>query len=185
MCRIDWIPYSGACCILPRINRVKEQKALPPIMLSSSRKKKKIFQTLLLFTLGVWSIASLLRIIQFTFSPEGANDLYVYWYASHFVPEGQDPYDAFLTDQKPSLPIHYIDITVTDLREVVVPGWVPAPALTFPLIAILSSFAFLSWPLAKLTWLGFNLLFIFMIPPLILRIFAPEGRWGMRSFRAT
>jgi len=149
-------------------------------MLSSSRKKKKIFQTLLLFTLGVWSIASLLRIIQFTFSPEGANDLYVYWYAGHFVREGQDPYDSFLTDQKPSLPIHYIDKTVTDLREVVVPGWVPAPALTFPLIAILSSFAYLSWPLAKLTWLGFNLLFIFMIPPLIFRIFAPEGRWGRR-----
>ena len=146
-------------------------------MLSSSRKKKNGFQTLLLLTLGIWSIASLLRIIQFTFSPAGANDLYVYWYAGHFVREAQDPYNAFLTDQKPSLPIHYLDKTVTDLRDVVVPGWVPAPALTFPLIAILSSFAFLSWPLAKLVWLGFNLLFIFMIPPLTLRIFAPEKRW--------
>jgi hypothetical protein len=94
------------------------------------------------------------------------------------VREAQDPYAAFLTDQKPSLPIHYLDKTVTDLRDVVVPGWVPAPALTFPLIAILSFFSFLSWPLAKLVWLGFNLLFIFMIPPLILRIFAPEERWG-------
>ncbi len=140
--------------------------------------KKNGFQTLLILTLGVWSVASLLRIIQFTFSPAGANDLYVYWYAGHFVREAQDPYDAFLTDQKPSLPIHYLDKTVTDLRDVVVPGWVPAPALTFPLIAILSCFSFLSWPLAKLVWLGFNLLFIFMIPPLILRIFAPEERWG-------
>ena len=146
-------------------------------MLSSSRKKKNGFQTLLLLTLGIWSIASLLRIIQFTFSPAGANDLYVYWYAGHFVREAQDPYDAFLTDQKPSLPIHYLDKTVTDLRDVVVPGWVPAPVLTFPLVAILSCFAFLSWPIAKLVWLGFNLLFIFLIPPLILRIFAPDGRW--------
>ena len=146
-------------------------------MLSSSRKKKNGFQTLLLLTLGIWSIASLLRIIQFTFSPAGANDLYVYWYAGHFVREAQDPYNAFLTDQKPSLPIHYLDKTVTDLRDVVVPGWVPAPVLTFPLVAILSCFAFLSWPIAKLVWLGFNLLFIFLIPPLILRIFAPDGRW--------
>lgn len=134
-------------------------------------------RTLLLLTLGIWSIASLLRIIQFTVSPAGANDLYVYWYAGHFVREAQDPYDAFLTDQKPTLPIHYLDKTVTDLRDVVVPGWVPAPALTFPLIAILSCFAFLSWPIAKLVWLGFNLLFIFLIPPLMLRIFAPERRW--------
>ncbi|MEA1977126.1 MAG: glycosyltransferase family 87 protein [Chloroflexota bacterium] len=150
---------------------------MTPNILSPSRKNNGL-RTLLLLTLGVWSIASLLRIIQFTFSPAGANDLYVYWYAGHFVREGQDPYDAFLTDQKPSLPIHYLDTTVTDLRDVVVPGWVPAPALTFPLIAILSCFSFLSWPLAKLVWLGFNLLFIFMIPPLILRIFAPEERWG-------
>ncbi len=140
--------------------------------------KKNGFQTLLILTLGIWSVASLLRIIQFTFSPAGANDLYVYWYAGHFVREAQDPYAAFLTDQKPSLPIHYLDKTVTDLQDVVVPGWVPAPALTFPLIAILSCFAFLSWPLAKLVWLGFNLLLIFMIPPLILRIFAPKERWG-------
>ncbi len=139
--------------------------------------KKNGFQTLLILTLGLWSIASLLRIIQFTFSPAGANDLYVYWYAGHFVREAQDPYTAFLTDQKPSLPIHYLDKTVTDLQDVVVPSWVPAPALTFPLIAILSCFAFLSWPLAKLVWLGFNLLFIFMIPPLILHIFAPNERW--------
>ncbi len=140
--------------------------------------KKNGFQTLLILTLGIWSVASLLRIIQFTFSPAGANDLYVYWYAGHFVRDAQDPYAAFLTDQKLSLPIHYLDKTVTDIRDVVVPGWVPAPALTFPLIAILSCFAFLSWPLAKLVWLGFNLLFIFMIPPLILRIFAPKERWN-------
>jgi len=162
----------------PSITKVNEQKALTPNMLSSSPMKKNGFHTLLILILGIWSVASLLRIIQFTFSPAGSNDLYVYWYAGHFVREGQDPYAAFLTDQKPSLPIHYLDKTVTDLRDVVVPGWVPAPALTFPLIAILSSFAFLSWPLAKLVWLGFNLLFIFLIPPLILRIFAPEERWG-------
>ncbi|TET39118.1 MAG: DUF2029 domain-containing protein [Anaerolineales bacterium] len=162
----------------PSIIKVYGQKVLTLHMLSSSSMKKNGFQTLLILTLGLWSIASLLRIIQFTFSPAGANDLYVYWYAGHFVREAQDPYAAFLTDQKPSLPIHYLDKTVTDLRDVVVPGWVPAPALTFPLIAILSFFSFLSWPLAKLVWLGFNMLFIFMIPPLILRIFAPEERWG-------
>ena len=166
-------------CLLytPTIIGGYEQKVKTPNMLSSSRMKKNGFQTLLILTLGLWSIASLLRIIQFTFSPAGANDLYVYWYAGHFVREGQDPYAAFLTDQKPSLPIQYLDKTVTDLRDVVVPGWVPAPALTFPLIAILSFFSFLSWPLAKLVWLGFNLIFIFMIPLLILRIFAPEERW--------
>ncbi len=162
----------------PSIIRAYEQKVLTPNILSSPRMKKNAFQTLLILTLGIWSIASLLRIIQFTFSPAGANDLYVYWYAGHFVREAHDPYDAFLTDQKPSLPIHYLDKTVTDLRDVVVPGWVPAPALTFPLIAILSCFTLLSWPLAKLVWLGFNLLFISLIPPLILRIFAPEGRWS-------
>lgn len=161
----------------PQIIRDWKQKVLTANMLSSSRKKMNGLRTLLLITLGIWSIASLLRIIQFTVSPAGANDLYVYWYAGHFVREGKDPYDAFLTDQKPSLPIHYLDKTVTDLRDVIVPGWVPAPALTFPLIAILSCFAFLSWPIAKLVWLGFNLLFILIIPPLTLRIFAHDGHW--------
>ena len=146
-------------------------------MSSPIPKKKNWGQILLLIVLGIWSIASIQRIIEFTLSPAGANDLYVYWFAGHFVREAQDPYDAFLKNEKPSLPIQYLDKTVTDLQDVVVPGWVPAPALTFPLIAILSSFAFLSWPIAKLVWLGFNLFFIVLIPPLILRIFTPGSRW--------
>jgi hypothetical protein len=141
--------------------------------------KKRFLQVFLLLILGLWSVISLLRIIQFTLSTEGANDLYVYWFAGHFVREAQDPYLAFLTDQTPTLPIHYLDKTVTDLKEVIVPGWVPAPALTFPLIAILSLFAFLSWSSVKLVWLGFNLIFILIIPPLALRILSSKERWGI------
>ena len=128
--------------------------------------------------LGSWSVVSLLRIFQNTLSAEGANDLYVYWYAGHFVRETQDPYRAFLTDQLPTVPIIYLDKTVTDLQDVIVPGWVPAPALTFPLIAALSFFAFLSWVPAKLVWLGFNLVFILIIPPLILRLMGSREAWG-------
>lgn len=149
------------------------------ISTSISFEKKKFLQVFLLFILGLWSVISLLRIIQFTLSTEGANDLYVYWYAGHFVREARDPYRAFLTDQTPTLPIHYLDKTVTDLKEVIVPGWVPAPALTFPLIAIMSLFAFLSWLPVKLVWLGFNLVFILIIPPLALRMLGSKERWGM------
>jgi hypothetical protein len=160
------------------VNTFSELIQLDSISPSISFEKKNVLQVLLLSILGLWSVISLLRIIQFTLSTEGANDLYVYWYAGHFVREAQDPYRAFLTGQAPTLPIHYLDKTVTDLQEVIVPGWVPAPALTFPLIAVLSLFAFLSWSSVKLVWLGFNLFFILIIPPLALRIFGSKERWG-------
>ena len=145
---------------------------------STAFKKKSLLQVILLLMVGSWSLLSLLRIFQNTLSTEGANDLYVYWYAGHFVRETQDPYRAFLTDQLPTVPIIYLDKTVTDLQDVIVPGWVPAPALTFPLIAALSLFAFLSWVPAKLVWLGFNLVFILIIPPLILRLMGSREAWG-------
>jgi hypothetical protein len=142
---------------------------------SHTMPKKKIFlEWLILAALGLWAAISLVRIIQNTIAPSGANDLYTYWYAGHFVRQADDPYKAFLSEQLPDLPVHYLDRTATSIEEIILPGLVPAPGNTYPLFFLFSSFAFLSWSKAKILWLAFNLILIGIIPALVIRLL-PRG----------
>ncbi len=140
---------------------------------SSILKVLRISSLVVLIFLGATSLG---RLVLQTFSEEGGNDLYTYWYAGHFLREGKDFYKAFLNDALPSVPVRYLDRTVDTLDGIIFPGLVPAPASTTPAFFLLAPLAFLSWPLAKATWLVLNLSLLGAIPFLIVRLF-PKHNW--------
>jgi hypothetical protein len=127
-------------------------------------------------TLMLLGAISLGRLVQQTFSDAGGNDLYTYWYAGQFLREGKDFYKAFINDELPSVPVQYLDREVGTLDGIIFPGLVPAPASTTPVFILLAPLAFLSWPLAKATWLVLNLALLGVIPFLIVRLF-PNHDW--------
>jgi hypothetical protein len=123
-----------------------------------------------LVLLAVWAIASLAMAVWNTFTPLGGNDLYTYWYAGLFIRQGDDPYAAFLAREKPDLPITFLDGEAHSIDEIKIPGLVPAPANTYPLVYLLTVFSFLTWPTAKVAWLICNLLLVFLIPILLAQL---------------
>jgi hypothetical protein len=123
-----------------------------------------------LVLLAGWAVLSLVLAIWNTFTPLGGNDLYTYWYAGLFIRQGEDPYAAFLAHQKPDLPITFLDGEADSIEDIKIPGLVPAPANTYPLVYLLTLFSFLTWPTAKVTWLICNLAFVFIIPILLARL---------------
>jgi len=141
-----------------------------------SSKFLKLIQITALAALGLWAAVSLGRTIQQTFSPAGANDLYTYWYAGHFLREGRDFYKSFINNELPSVPVKYLDREVKGLNEILFPDLVPAPASTAPVFFLLAPLAFLSWPVAKIVWLVINLALLGTIPFLLVRLF-PIKNW--------
>ncbi len=140
---------------------------------STTLKVLRISSLVVLILLGATSLG---RLVQQTFSEAGGNDLYTYWYAGHFLREGKDFYKAFIDDEVPSVPVKYLDREVDTLDGIIFPGLVPAPASTTPVFFLLAPLAFLSWPLAKATWLVLNLFLLGAIPFLIVRLF-PKHDW--------
>jgi hypothetical protein len=136
----------------------------------------KFLRYAILALLATWALVSLARIFQQTLSPAGGNDLYTYWYAGHFLREGKDPFQAFIAGELPSVPVHYLDRTVTSLDKILFAGLVPAPVSTPAAFYLFAPLAFLSWKTAKLVWLAANLLFLGLIPMLLIRFF-PLRRW--------
>lgn len=115
-------------------------------------------------------MVSLTLTVQNTFTPLGGNDLYTYWYAGLFIRQAEDPYAAFIAHQPPYLPIAFLDGEAHSLDEIKVPGLVPAPANTYPLIFIMTLFSFLTWPTAKVAWLLCNLVMVLILPVLLVHL---------------
>lgn len=114
-------------------------------------------------------------------NPLGSIDFHSYWYAAHFLREGRDPYQAYLTTATPTPPISYVDgITVNDdpaqsrLQQV--------PVNTAPILLLLSPLAYLSWVPAKGVWLALNTLLMLVAPWLTLWLAEQHdiklSRWG-------
>jgi hypothetical protein len=137
---------------------------------------KALLRGIVLIGLIGWAVLSLLRIVQQSFSSLGGNDLYTYWYAGQFLREGKDLYQTFIEGEKPTVPIVFLDLTATDLRQVVQPNLVPAPASSPLAFFLMAPLAFLSWPLAKAVWLFINLALLGCVPFLVCRLF-PEAGW--------
>ena len=117
-----------------------------------------------LVLLAGWAVLSLVLAIWNTFTPLGGNDLYTYWYAGLFIRQGEDPYAAFIAHQQPDLPITFLDGEADSIDDIKIPGLVPAPANTYPLVYLLTLFSFLTWPSAKVAWLICNLVLVFIVP---------------------
>jgi len=136
---------------------------------------KTLLRISALVVMGAWAAISLFRAIQQGLSPQGGDDLYTYWYAGQFLREGKDLYKTFIDGDKPSLPVVYLDRTVTDLKEIIQPNLVPAPASSPLAFFLLAPLAFLSWSLAKAVWLLINLVLLGCIPFLVYRLFQDKG----------
>ena len=136
---------------------------------------KKFLRITVLVVLVIWAAISLIRAVQQALSPQGGNDLYTYWYAGQFLREGKDLYRTFIEGEKPTLPIVYLDRTVSDLRQIIQPNLVPAPASSPLAFFLLAPLAYLSWPLAKAVWLLINLALLGCVPYLVYRLFQEKG----------
>jgi hypothetical protein len=124
---------------------------------------------LLLIIILVWGSVSTFQIIRSALDESGGNDLYTYWYAGLHIRQGTDPYRAFLKGVDPTLPIRFLDGDVTDKRQIIRPDLQPAPGLTYPLIFLLTPFAWFSFQYAKIGWFVLLMLMNLMIPGLLLR----------------
>jgi hypothetical protein len=128
---------------------------------------KSVLSWVGLVLLAGWAVLSLVLAIRNTFTPLGGNDLYTYWYAGLFIRQSDDPYAAFIAHQQPDLPITFLDGEAHSIDEIKIPGLVPAPANTYPLVYLLTLFSFLTWPTAKVAWLICNLVLVLIIPILL------------------
>jgi hypothetical protein len=148
--------------------------------MNPSNKLQKIFSIIALVLLIITAAVSIERMIQQGFSPAGGNDLYTYWYAGHFLREGRDFYRSFLEHEAISVPVQYLDRKVDSLDDILFAGLEPAPASTTPVYFLLLPLAFLSWPVAKVTWLFMNLALLAAAPLLLVRLFQKRNwlnRW--------
>lgn len=155
-------------------------KGILPKM-KASDKTRSFLKSALVLVLIAWASISLARAVLQTFSAQGGNDLYTYWYAGHFLREGKDYYRTFLDGELPAVPVRYLDRQVADLDEVLFPGLVPAPASTAPVFFLLLPLACLSWNVAKVVWLLLNLALLASIPGLVIRLFGAPGWIGRRE----
>jgi len=120
---------------------------------------------LLIITM-LWGSISTIQIIRSALAESGGNDLYTYWYAGLHIRQGTDPYRAFLDGVDPNLPIRFLDGEVADKRQIIRPELQPAPGLTFPLIFLLTPFAWFSFQTAKIGWFILLMLMNLLIPGL-------------------
>lgn len=114
-------------------------------------------------------------------NPLGSIDFHSYWYAAHFLREGRDPYQAYLTTATPTPPISYLDgITVN--ADPAQPRLQQVPVNTAPILFLLAPLAYLSWLPAKGVWLVLNTLLMLMAPWLTLWLAQQHdiklSRWG-------
>ena len=109
------------------------------------------------------------RILTKAIGPGGGLDFHPYWYQGHHLRQGTNPYDAFFTGKLPATPVHYLDGVTAEAPPIGQPGLLHMPTNLAPLGLLLFTFSFLSWPLAKIIWLSFNLALMLVTPWLALR----------------
>lgn len=102
-------------------------------------------------------------------SATGGLDFHPFWYNGQAWRQGQNPYRAFIEQQEPSLPIHYLVGVPSTTPPLAQPGLAKIPTNTAPLFLLLSPLAHLSWPFAKWTWLFINLVLLLSLPTLIIK----------------
>jgi hypothetical protein len=118
--------------------------------------------------LVTWVIVGLIQVITSTPQSMGARDFHSYWYYGQFLRQGSNPYQAFIENRKPNLPIYFIDGEIIDTEPVAQPQLPAVPANTAPMVLVLSIFSWFSWPVAKIIWMFLNLVFLFLTSWLLL-----------------
>jgi hypothetical protein len=104
-----------------------------------------------------------------TGKPRGGVDLHPFWYAGHFILQGQDPYEAYFTGNQLNLPVRYLDGVVINEYPVAQEQLSPTPANTPVMLLIISLFSHFSWNTAKWMFLVVNLSFMLITAWIVLR----------------
>ena len=133
---------------------------------------------LLLFIITLWGLISTIQIVRSALDESGGNDLYTYWYAGLHIRQGTDPYRAFLDGRDPVIPMRFLDGEATHRDQIIRPELQPAPGLTFPLILLLTPFAWLSFQSAKIGWFILLMLTNLVIPWLLLIALSKKGQFN-------
>lgn len=135
-------------------------------------KTGKFLTNLILLGFIGLSCISVIYIFIKTQTPIGGMDFHQYWYAGLFIRNGSNPFQAFLADDKPTMPLFFIDRKGVVTQDPAQPGLAQVPANTALIVLLLSPLSFFSWSVAKNIWMIFNYLFMLAIPPLVIRIFS-------------
>lgn len=128
------------------------------------------WKTALLAGAALYAMLTLVYMLYNSFTnPLGSIDFHSYWYAAHFLRQGQEPYQAYLAEATPTPPVSYLDgITVND--DPAQPNLQQVPVNTAPIVLVLAPLAYLSWIPAKGLWLGVNTILMLIAPWLTLRL---------------
>lgn len=125
--------------------------------------------TFLCILMGIYAIMVLSYILIETGKPLGARDFHQFWYAGHFILQGQDPYEAFFAKEPPDLPIQYLDGVTVDQYPVAQPELEITPSNTPTMLLLLAPFAFFSWGDAKSAFMLINLVLMLVTGWLVIR----------------
>jgi hypothetical protein len=129
---------------------------------------------LMLVLIGMMSLMSLFRItrmVNTTFSTSGATDFHSYWYSGHFIRQGVDPFEAYLKNRELVFPLEYFNGTTMRSMPMDQEGLARVPANTALMLLLLSPSAFLTWKTAKVSWMVFNLILLFLAPMLVIGLY--------------
>lgn len=113
---------------------------------------------------------------------KGEVDIYAYWYYGHYVRQGVNPYRAVYEPVELSSPLTHLDSVTLDALPPIPSRWSLFPSNTAPMVLLLTSLSFFSWPVARLLWAACNLALMLAIPWLAIRLL-PDGRltWAQKG----
>lgn len=97
-------------------------------------------------------------------------DFHSYWYAGHFIWEGEDPYQAVFEGREPRLPVRYWDGLVVTTGKIAQEHLATMPANTAPIVLLLTLFSRLSWPTAATVWACINVVLALIVGVLTGRV---------------
>ena len=107
---------------------------------------------------GLYALVTCVYLLTETGKPSSSTDFHQFWYAGHFIIQGQDPYEAFFEKEVPALPVVYLDGVVVDHYPVAQPKLGLTPTNTPMIVLLLTPFSFFSWTVAKWALLVVNLI---------------------------
>jgi hypothetical protein len=136
----------------------------------------KVLRIILLAILLVLAGTTVFYSVTKTLEAAGGIDFHSYWYSGHFLRQGIDPYRAYLDGLIPDPYVSYLDSTKRSEGAIAQPGLANVPANTAPVVIALSALAFFTWPTAKLLWLAINLLLMFVIPGMVIRLLPSDRK---------
>jgi hypothetical protein len=137
-------------------------------------KRLRIALYIVLVALSVWALLSLVNVVSDTRGESGGKDLFPYWFSGQYVRKGIDPYGAYLSKLESNFDINFIVGKSTTLQAESTSHELPRePALTAPILLLLTPLSYITWDVAKFIWLAINLVLVVLTPWLVFRYIEP------------